>query len=71
MLNSMKLSSELFDKYKEDPIKMDDVVRNVLVIPDDKYYAVTMEPEHLKGNIRLTDHRICKTPKISKSSQQS
>ena len=64
-----KLPENLFNKYKEDPYKYDYEVRNFCGIKDNKYYTVSMWPEHLAGRVYVNEHlvRIVKDKKISKS----
>ena len=61
------MSPELFAKYSQNPLAMDEEVRNILKIPKDKYYSVSMMND--VGVVTLTGSREAKSNKISKSNQ--
>lgn len=63
----MKLIGTLLANYEANPLASDSEVRQALSIPENRYYEVTIFPEHLKGNVRLTGSRAVKAHKISKS----
>jgi hypothetical protein len=67
-----KLSEELFKRYASDPLKYDEEVRKAGKVPDDKYYTVSMWPEHLAGYVEVLkkSSREVKLKKISKSDQK-
>ena len=62
------LPPELFNKYRQDPIKYDNEVRQYCQIREDRYYTVSVWPEHLAGRVYQTNNvRVVKIKKISKS----
>lgn len=65
------MSSEMFKKYYENPTNMNKEVRNWAGVPDDRYYTVSVWPEHLAGNVfvDMKRYRVVKSEKISKSNQ--
>ena len=67
----MRMTGELFERYKANPLGMDEVVRLAYKIPPDKYYSVSMWPEETEGTISITEGLARKAPsgKISKSDQ--
>ena len=67
-----KLTKELFEKYASDSLKYDVEVRMFANVPDDKYYTVSMWPEHLSGHVEVVkkSSREVAAKKISKSDQK-
>lgn len=65
-----KMPTELFKKYVEDPVKMDEEVRRVMGLPESKYYSVSVWPEECAGDLYLTLGRVVKAKKVSKSDQK-
>ena len=70
------LPTDLFKKYESDSLKYDAEVRAFADVPDNRYYNVSMWPEHLAGRVFLrtpTDKdkaRVVKAKKVSKSDQK-
>ncbi len=65
------LPSDLFNKYRSNPLDLDEQVRKFCLLRDDRYYTVSVWPEHLVGRVYQTDNvRTVKTKKISKSDQK-
>lgn len=65
------LPPELFNKYKQDPYKYDQEVRNFCGLREDRYYTVSVWPEELAGRVYQTyNTRAVKDKKISKSDQK-
>ena len=64
-----QLSNEQFDEYLNNPYTSDNKVRKWASVPEDKYYSVSMWPEHLKGRVFVIPklHRAVTAKKISKS----
>ena len=66
-----QLSKELFEKYEKNPIACDEEVRSYCKLREDRYYTVSVYPEHLAGRVFETNNtRIVKSKKISKSDQK-
>jgi len=61
------LSSELYQRYLDDPLAMDAQVRAAFKIPEDKYYSVSVYPPHLAGRVTIERTRHVRSDKISKS----
>lgn len=66
------LTIDQLNRYVKNPIQMDEQVREWCNLPDDKYYSVSIWPEHLSGRVWLTNKlvRHVKAKKISKSDQK-
>jgi hypothetical protein len=65
-----KLNSEQLKEYLTNPLMMDTKVRKWMNVPDDKYYSVSTWPEHLAGQVTVTNlNRKVTAKKISKSDQ--
>jgi len=67
----MKLSNELFARYTANPLALDSEVRKAARVPDNRYYTVTVWPEHLAGVVDI-NHSVTRhvaATKISKSNQ--
>ena len=65
------LPSELFNKYKENPLQYDEEVRKYCGLREDRYYTVSVWPENLAGRVYQTNNvRVVKAKKISKSDQK-
>jgi hypothetical protein len=63
------LPPDLFKKYSDNPIAMDEEVRKYCNLPDNRYYTVSMWPQ--EGIVRSNDQvRTVKAKKISKSDQK-
>jgi len=64
-----RLTNEQFQEYSSDPMGCDEKVRKWCGIPEDRYYTVSMWPEHLAGRVfvRMNEYRKVHTKKISKS----
>ena len=67
----MRITGELFERYKANPLGMDETIRLAFKLPPDKYYSVAVWPEERAGFISITTGLDRKTParKISKSDQ--
>jgi len=68
----MRITGELFERYKANPLGMDETIRLAFKLPPDKYYSVSTWPEERAGFISIVTGLDRKTParKISKSDQQ-
>lgn len=66
-----KMTPEQFKEYLADSLKCDEKVRRWCDVPDDRYYSVSVWPEHLAGRVfvRTTEYRKVPAKKISKSNQ--
>lgn len=63
------LPSELFRKYVENPLLMDETVRQYCDLPDNRYYTVSTWP--VEGQVRSNNQiRVKKVNKINKSDQK-
>jgi hypothetical protein len=64
-----QLTPEQFKEYMSNVETADAKVRKWANIPDDKYYSVSVWPEHLAGRVWITPnmHRVVQAKKISKS----
>ncbi len=59
----------LFERYRKDPLAHDEEVRQVMKIPEDRYYTVEMWPN--AGVVRVTNvNRVVRAKKVSKSDQK-
>ena len=68
-----QLTPEQFKNYMSSSQDDGDAkVRKWANIPDDKYYTVSVWPDHLSGQVRVNPHlhRTVHAKKISKSDQQ-
>ena len=68
----LKLTGKLFEKYLAAPLQTDDAVREMLKLPDNKYYSVVTwsTNQDAVGNVYVVNiTREVKTKKISKSDQ--
>lgn len=65
------LTPEQFQEYVANPLGTDFKVRQWARVPEDRYYSVTVWPEHLAGRVWVTPnlHRTVVAKKISKSDQ--
>ena len=65
------LTTEQLKEYLKDTLSADEKVRKWCNVPEDKYYSVSVWPEHLAGRVWLTPNMVRKVPakKISKSDQ--
>lgn len=65
------MSGDLFDRYQHDPLKADADVRRIFKVPDNRYYSVTIWPDHMAGRISIDMKRTRAVAgkKISKSDQ--
>jgi hypothetical protein len=64
-----KLSDELLKKYLENPLQMDEKVREYCKLSESKYYTVSVWPD--AGYVNQTNAtRVVKAKKVSKSDQQ-
>jgi len=69
-----RMDERMFEHYKQNPLGMDDTVREHFKIPDNRYYTVSMWPEdEFCGVVRIISNsvRVVKAAKISKSNQPS
>lgn len=69
-----KMDDKMFEHYKQNPLGMDDTVREHFKLPDNRYYTVSMWPEdEFAGVVRIITNsvRVVKAAKISKSNQTS
>ena len=70
----MRITGELFERYKANPLGMDETIRLAFKLPPDKYYSVSVWPEERAGFISITNKpgldRKAPVRKISKSDQQ-
>lgn len=67
-----QLSKELFDKYVSNPLENDGLVRKSLGLREDRYYTVSVWPEHLAGRVYENRNvREVKVKKVSKSEQKT
>ena len=68
----MRITGELFERYKANPLGMDETIRLAFKIPAEKYYSVAVWPEEKSGFITITPKlaRHVGSVKISKSDQQ-
>ncbi len=66
-----KLTAEQFKEYAANPLVLDEKVRKLCEVPEDKYYTVAIWPEERSGELQVTPdlHRVVRAPKISKSNQ--
>lgn len=65
------LTPDQFKQYAANPVAMDEQVRKWCNLPDDKYYSVSVWPEHRAGVVTVTNvSRVVKAKKVSKSDQQ-
>ena len=66
-----QLTADQFSEYMRVPPETgDELVRKWAGVPEDRYYTVSVWPDHLAGRVFVTSlHRIVKTKKISKSDQ--
>ena len=61
---------ELFKEYSENPLQTDEKVRQVLDLPDNRYYTVSMMGPTM-GMVQVNNQtRVVKAKKISKSDQK-
>ena len=70
----MKMTPEQFEQYrKSTPDVKSQLVRKWFKVPEDKYYTVSMWPDHVAGVVRVDHkrHRDAKSKKISKSDSQA
>lgn len=66
-----RLTPEQFKQYLADPYGMDENVRKWCNLPEDRYYSVSVWPEHTNGFVHVTNvTRVAKAKKISKSDQK-
>jgi hypothetical protein len=65
------LTAQQYAAYVADPLGMDAQLRKWCDIPDNKYYSVSVWPDHLAGRVWITPkiHREVHAKKISKSDQ--
>jgi hypothetical protein len=65
------LTPEQFKEYLAAPLAADAKVRKWAGVPEDRYYTVSVWPEHLAGRVfvRTTEYRKVPAKKISKSDQ--
>ena len=69
----MKITGELFERYKANPLGMDETIRLAFKIPADKYYSVSIWPEERAGIISIREggeSRKSPARKVSKSDQK-
>lgn len=70
------LPPELFKRYSDNPLGLDEEVRAFAGVPDNRYYNVSMWPEEFAGRVFVrtpTDKdkaRVVRAKKVSKSDQQ-
>lgn len=67
-----QLTPEQFKDYMASPPEIaNEKVRKWADIPDDKYYTVSVWPDHLAGRVFVNHnlHRVVHAKKISKSDQ--
>ncbi len=66
-----KMDDKTFKHYCQNPLGMDEVVREELKLPDNRYYSVAMWPEDVVGVVTVIPNmtRTVVAKKISKSSQ--
>jgi hypothetical protein len=67
-----QLTKEQFEEYQRlGPMEADSRVRKWANVPEDRYYSVSVWPEHLAGRVFQTNlFRKVTAKKISKSDQQ-
>ena len=65
------MPSGLLAHYLAAPLDLDEEVRRQLGLPEDRYYTVSVWPEHLAGRVFVdkTRTRVVRNQKISKSAQ--
>jgi hypothetical protein len=63
----VKISTDLLERYIDNPEKADSEIRKVCSVPDDKYYSVSLWPAAGIVTIDKTRTREVKAKKISKS----
>lgn len=64
-----KLTQVQFEEYVKDPLANDAKVRKWADVPDNRYFTVSVYPEHLAGNVFVDNNRfrVVHNVKISKS----
>ena len=66
------LPLELFKRYLENPLAMDEQVRAFCHLPENRYYTVSVWPEDRAGQVRTTNQvRVKQAHKVSKSDQNN
>ena len=66
-----QLTKEQFEEYQRNPLMADEKVRKWANVSNDRYYSVSVWPEHLAGRVFQTNlFRKVTVKKISKSDQQ-
>ncbi len=67
----MIIPPALWSRYRGNPQAMDEEVRKAMNIPENRYYTVSMWPDHLAGNVHINKSmtRVVHAKKISKSDQ--
>ena len=70
-MNYKQLTPEQFAQYQSDPLGNDHLVRKWAGVPEDRYYTVSVWPEHLAGRVfvNYNGYRKVNSVKISKSNQ--
>ncbi len=66
-----KMDEKTFKHYSQNPLGMDETVRDEMNLPENRYYSVSMWPEEFAGVVRVIPN-MTRTPtvkKISKSTQ--
>ena len=65
------LTPKQLTEYLTNPLEADPWVRYFAKVPEDRYYTVSVWPDHLAGRVfvNMKDYRTVKSKKISKSDQ--
>lgn len=68
-----QMTPEQLKEYLADPLAADSKMRKWCGVPEDRYYTVSVWPEHLAGRVfvRTNEYRKVVAKKISKSDQQT
>lgn len=66
-----QMEPKMFIHYSQNPLGMDDSIREHFKIPDNKYYTVAMWPGEMAGVVTVIQNlgRTVTAKKISKSNQ--
>ena len=68
------MTPDQFEQYQKSSNSVkDELVRSWFKVPEDKYYTVSVWPDHVAGVVRVDPkrHRHVHAKKISKSDQQN
>jgi len=58
-----KLTAEQFKEYAANPLVLDEKVRKLCEVPEDKYYTVAIWPEERSGELQVTSTVLFARPK--------